>query len=73
MSQYMWICLNNAQNDWICRHIHEKQSAEYARILNVADAVHGMVKVIGHSIVQGHCTNCRAVIKTDIFRTLWNI
>ena len=39
MSQYAWICLNNSEYDWICRYIPEKkkQSAEYARIRNVAD------------------------------------
>ena len=41
MPQYAWICFNNTAYYWIYQHIPEKkQSAEYATILNVSDAVH---------------------------------
>ena len=55
MSQYAWICLNNAEYDWICRHIPEKkQNAEHARTMNVSDAV-----------AQDHYTNYWAVTETE--------
>ena len=38
MSQYAWIYLNNSEYDWICIHL-KKQNAEYAKILNVCDAL----------------------------------
>ena len=43
MSQYTWVSLSNAEYDLKFRHIPEKkQSAEYATILNVSDAVHSI-------------------------------
>ena len=41
MSQYPQICLDIAEHDWIRWHIPE-QSAEYARIINVSDAVNSL-------------------------------
>ena len=40
ISQYAWICFNNAEHNWICRHNLKKQSVKYVRTLNVFDAVH---------------------------------
>ena len=39
MTQYLWICFNNVGFDWTWQHIPENQSANYAKILNVFDAV----------------------------------
>ena len=41
MREYALI-LNNAEYDWIYRHIPEKQTAECASILNVSDTVHSI-------------------------------
>ena len=61
MSQYSWISLNNAE------HIPAyawKNSSEYARILNVFDAVHS---------IRSLYKLLRCYRDGDIFKTLWNI
>ena len=50
MSENAWICLNNAEYDWICWDIPEKQSTEYTRILNVSDT--GLVE-LGSAVKNG--------------------
>ena len=44
MSQYRRIYLNIGEYDWICRNIPEekKQNTDYARILDLSDAVHSI-------------------------------
>ena len=42
MPQHAWMCLINNEYDWICRHIPKKQAAEFAKILNVSDAVYSI-------------------------------
>ena len=54
--------LNNAEYDWICRYIPEKKkkTAEYARILNVSDAVHmrrSLYKLLS-SYLDGYSEHC---------------
>ena len=56
MSQYAWICINNAEFYRICWHIPEK-TAGYARILNVSDAVHS----------TSRCTNYWVVTQTETY------
>ena len=60
MSQYVHICLNNTEYDWIYQNITEKKSAECQN----SECVYA---------VQSNCTNCWAVIETDVVRTLSNI
>ena len=56
--------LNNAEYDWICQHLLEKQSAKYARILNVYDAAHSIRSL--HKLLSSY-------LDRDVFRTLLNI
>ena len=42
MSQYEWICLNNAEYDWICRHIPDKTECWICQNYSVSDAVHSI-------------------------------
>ena len=64
MSQYAWICLNNAEYDWIYGHIPAKNSAEYARILNVSDAVQSIGSL--NKLLSSYRDR-------DVFRTLSSI
>ena len=42
MSQYEWICLNNAEYDWICWHIPDKTECWIFQNYSVSDAVHNI-------------------------------
>ena len=92
MCQYAWICLINAEYEWIWRYpvdIGRKLNVQdvfwtsyansiYVRCLLVStwkNRVLNMPKFwmcLMQYIAWGHCTNYRAVIETDTFRTLSN-
>ena len=59
-----WTCLNYAEYYWICWHIPQKQTAEYARILNVSDTVYSIRSM--YKLVSSYQDR-------DVFRTLSNI
>ena len=61
MPQHVWICLNNAEYKWICRHIPERN-----RVLNMPEFWMCLMQYIAY----GHCTNYWAVIETDIQNTI---
>ena len=53
--QYVWIYLNNAEHEYDYIYLN-KQSAEFARILNMSDAVHNIrsLNKLGHFNNQGN-------------------
>ena len=57
MDERASVTLNIIEYACACIYPKKKQSAEYARILNVSDAVHS----------KGHCTNYWEVIEIDTY------
>ena len=64
MSQYAWICPNNAEYDWVCRHIRQKTVLNMIELFRI---------YLMENIAWGQSTIYWAVTETDIFRTLLNI
>ena len=64
MSRYAWICLNNAEYDWICRHTPEKN-----RALDMPEFLMFLMEYIAWV----HFKNYWVVIETDTCSELSNI
>ena len=59
ISHYEWICLNNAEYDWICWYMPEK-----TRVLNMPEL---FWMCLMQYIAEGHCTNYWAVTQTETY------
>ena len=69
VAQYVWLCLNNAEYHWICRHIPEKIENWICQNSDAVQSIRSLYQLQSRAVIvtKTYLEHCQTTFKMDRF------